>query len=226
MDYSSAPPTVRAFYEKYPELKQPAPDPTYKCTITMDSWREPEPFVPPSPEFCKSFADTCYQRWLKEKREELITAANNSVSNSKVDRNPYKFVTFTIDPQHATSTQEEHFKKIVAITKSKTVKVEGYYGCMEYTLAGTRHYHVLFHYKINHKRGFNKGHLSNFWKFGNIDVQNVQFPISNSLKNLFQYIEKDEPNKPKKIIFGDKNSIPCPTDVPKDVPIVAAVPAL
>lgn len=148
-----------------------------------------------------------------------VLKTNHDKSSRKYVR--YRFVTFTMNKQsyddYGEDEEEVCLKYIRAIVKSKTVPVDAYYGCKEFTRLGVPHYHVVFDIppsKGLSTRGFSKSHLSNFWKLGNIDIQPVQQPYSTNLIKILNYIEK---TKNVGNFFGDKKSFSC-VAVNPDIP--------
>lgn len=123
---------------------------------------------------------------------------------SKGNRVPWYFVTFTLDAQHSNQPWGDCIKKIKSLASSTVVPVSAYYGCQEHTKAGVPHYHVLFHVPLAGKKGFGSSHISNFWKYGHVDIKKPNGDLSTSLLNLISYIEKEEGLKR---YFGDKNAL-------------------
>lgn len=141
---------------------------------------------------------------------------DDAVTKNKRDKYyQYKFVTFTLDNNHADVTHDQAMVKIKALANSKSVPVKAYYGCLEHTKQGRIHYHVIFDIppspKVS-KRGFSKNHIGKFWKYGNIDAQNVQIPYPQNINKILIYIEK---TKHKTNFFGNKRHFLCLTE--KDV---------
>lgn len=131
------------------------------------------------------------------------------VENSRNTYYPVRFVTFTLDKDHKDTPHEACMKKIRSLAASKSVHISAYFGSLELTERGIKHYHVIFHIKPSvgaSKRGFNKSHIGNFWKYGNVDVQNVQVPLSSNIIKVLNYITKegDENN-----FFGNKKYFTC-----------------
>lgn len=176
----------------------------YKCFIEMkwfNGWSCPK---------CYAIMEDLNEQ-LRQKydfdNDQTIDDATSKITRDKYYQ--YKFVTFTLNKENVNKSHDDCMSKIKAIRNSKAVPVAGYYGCLELTQAGVKHYHVLFDIPKTPqvtKRGFNSSHLKNFWKYGNIDIQPVQVPLSQNLERIISYIEKTDL---KENLFGIKRHFLC-----------------
>lgn len=191
-----------------------------------------DPFLPPDcnwlppackwPEHCQcptcvatinAFAKEMVTRYHNQRLEEQLSLKKPTPGT----KNPWYFVTFTLSPEHHDVPVPEIITRVLALCKSKVVKVEAFYGCQEWTKAGIPHIHLLAYVPKVGKKGFGTSHISNFWKYGNVDIKKPNGDLKTSINNLIQYIQKIEVGKLSKSFLGDYKKIQCLIDA--DIPV-------
>jgi len=81
-------------------------------------------------------------------------------------KNPYRWVTFTVAPEHYDETIIQHKIAIKLQQVFKDIHVESYYGCIEIGTDGRYHAHALLKYIKTPSTGLGKSYYEKKWGLG------------------------------------------------------------